>query len=103
MRRIAISNLKGGTSKTVTAVALATILAQRGHRTLLVDCDGQGNASWTLLAGQPAVPPTLGGVLLRDAAAVEAIRPTAVPGLDLLPAATSLSGANVALIFRRWA
>lgn len=98
MRRIAVTNQKGGSGKTTTATALAVGLALRGRRTLLVDLDGQANATWTLLGGQGAEGPTLAEVLLRDATAVEAIRPTTVEGLDLLPADGSLNGVNVALV-----
>jgi chromosome partitioning protein len=97
MRRIAVVNLKGGTGKTTTATALAVGLARRGARVLVVDADQSGNAGWTLMGGQGAEPPTLADVLLRRAAADDAIRPTPTPGLDLLPADASLGGAGVAL------
>lgn len=50
--RITVANLKGGASKTTTAVYLAFGLARTG-RVLLVDADtGQGSArDWALLAG----------------------------------------------------
>jgi chromosome partitioning protein len=97
MRRIAITNLKGGSGKTATATALAVGLARRGNRTLLVDTDPSGNASWTVSGGQGADGPTLAAVLTRDASAVEAIRATSTPGLDLLPADPTLGGVNVRL------
>ncbi len=44
--KVAVANLKGGTSKTTSAFFLAAALARRG-KTLLVDCDPQGSAlSW---------------------------------------------------------
>ena len=98
MRRIAVTNQKGGSGKTTTATAIAVGLALRGRRTLLVDLDGQANATWTLMGGQGASGPTLADVLLRDATADEAIRPTSTEGLDILPADGSLSGVNVALV-----
>ena len=45
---ITTGNLKGGVSKTTTNVLTAYCLAKRGIRTLVVDMDQQGNASWTL-------------------------------------------------------
>jgi len=98
MRRIVLASHKGGTAKSTTATCLAVGLARRGRRVLLVDCDAQANATWTVMGGQPAEPPTLATVLTRHAAAKEAIRPTATPNLDLLPADPSLSGVNVALV-----
>ena len=97
MRRIALANLKGGAGKSTTATALAVGLARRGRRTLLIDVDPSGNASWTLSGGQGAEPPTLASVLTRRASADDAIRPTSTKGLDLLPADAELGGVNVAL------
>jgi chromosome partitioning protein len=45
MTVFAVVNQKGGVGKTVTAVNLAHGLARRGHRTLLVDLDPQGNVA----------------------------------------------------------
>jgi len=49
--RLAITNLKGGTGKTTTAVHLAAGLGMRA-RTLLIDADSQGSATeWVMLMG----------------------------------------------------
>jgi chromosome partitioning protein len=88
---------KGGSSKTTTTTALAVEMARRGLKVLVVDCDGQANASWTLLGGHGAEAPTLAEVLLRQATADEAIRPTSTVGPDLLPADSSLGAVNVQL------
>ncbi len=36
---IAVSNEKGGTGKSTTALNVAAAIAERGHRTLLIDLD----------------------------------------------------------------
>ena len=45
MRTIAIVNQKGGCGKTTTAINLASVLAGRGIRTLLVDMDPQSHCA----------------------------------------------------------
>lgn len=42
---ISFFNHKGGCSKSSSSVNVATILSQKGHSTLLIDCDAQGNSS----------------------------------------------------------
>lgn len=97
MRSIAWLSEKGGTAKTTSAINSAVGLARLGHRVLLVDADPQANATMVLLAGRPAEAPTLAHVLIDQADAADAIRPTRTEGLDVLPSDTLLADANVAL------
>ena len=90
MRTYAIVNRKGGVGKTTTAVNLAYVLATSCRlRVLLVDADGQANATQILLPrGEYAGL----GALLRGYAMCydELTVHTDVAGLDVLPAASDL-------------
>jgi chromosome partitioning protein len=100
VRTIAVFNQKGGVAKTTTAINLAIGLARRltkGKRLLLIDGDSQGNCTLTMLDGKPAIGPTIGDVLLDDVGIVEAIRPSRVVGVDLLPSHSSLADATLLL------
>jgi chromosome partitioning protein len=92
-RILALANQKGGVGKTTTAINLAAALAALEHRVLLVDCDPQGNATRGL--GAEATPPHLYQVLVGEAKAEAAVRPSGFPHLDLLPANRELVGVEV--------
>lgn len=101
MRTIAVVNLKGGSGKTTVALSLAVGLARslpKGRRLLIVDADPQGNASLTMLEGKPPSDPTLTDVLLADSEAGDAIRPSRLSSIDLLPADGSLAECTVLLV-----
>ena len=58
MKILTIHNRKGGVGKTALAVQFAYDLASRGYRTVLLEFDGQRNASSALARGkQAAVAP----------------------------------------------
>jgi chromosome partitioning protein len=93
MRTIAVLNWKGGSGKTTTALALSVGLARRfpKQRLLLVDSDPAHNASLVMLSGLRPEKPTLTDVLMDEADAIEAIKSTRVPNLDILPSDTRLA------------
>jgi len=97
-RIIAIANQKGGVGKTTTAVSLAASLALSERRTLLLDCDPQGNT--TSAIGFPRDPSrrTLYQALILHEPLERIILKTQVEGLDLIPADKNLVGAAVELV-----
>ena len=84
---IAIANCKGGTGKTTTAVNVSAELAHRGRRVLLVDLDPQGHSGFGLGVfahpGAAAAHHVFGD---RAGQIADAIRPSAIERLDVLPA-----------------
>jgi chromosome partitioning protein len=95
---IACANQKGGVGKTTTVVSVAAYLALDGHRVLLVDLDPQGNATSGLGIDRAALETSLYDVLLSGASIPEAVLPTPVDGLSVLPSDRSLAGAEVELV-----
>lgn len=94
---VAISNEKGGTGKTTLAVNLGAALAIRGRKTLLIDMDPQGNASY-ILAKITDEDPVMYSVLTEKDIALDAIiQPTATENLDIAPSNLHLAGAEIQL------
>jgi len=95
---VCIANQKGGVGKTTTAVSLAAGLALLGARVLVIDLDPQGNASTGLGCRVEEGDPSTYGVLVDGDAVADAVRPTEVDGLWLLPSSLDLAGAEVELV-----
>jgi chromosome partitioning protein len=94
---IAIANEKGGTGKTTLAVNLGAALAIRGMKTLLIDMDPQGNASY-ILSKITEDDPAMYSVLTEKDIAIQAIiQPTATESLDIAPSNLHLAGAELQL------
>jgi chromosome partitioning protein len=95
---VAVANQKGGVGKTTTAVNLAASLAAAEEKTLLVDCDPQGNASSGVGVGHRSVELSLYDVMIGRATVAEATRATDVAALDVLPATQDLVAVELELV-----
>ena len=97
-RVICVANQKGGVAKTTTSVNLAAALALRGHRTLVVDVDPQGNATTGVGIERDSVETSSYDLLLGERSLAETARPTTIENLHCVPATLDLAGAEVELV-----
>jgi chromosome partitioning protein len=95
---IALANQKGGVGKSTTAVNLAAALAFQGQRTLLIDLDPQGNATSGLGIDRTSIDTSIYDVLLKEADVDDAVEPTSVRDLFVIPATIDLAGAEIELV-----
>ena len=96
---ISFSNQKGGVGKTTTCVNMAAFLAAQGKKVLIVDMDPQGNATTGLGFNKSAIKNSVYNVLIDETPAKDAILPTKIDGLYLLPSGIDLAGAEVELVY----
>ncbi len=97
-RVIAIANQKGGVGKTTTTVNLGASLAVAERKTLVIDCDSQGNMTTALGFAKDPSRRTLYNLLILNESMERVLLKTQVEGLDLIPSDKNLVGAAVELV-----
>ena len=99
MTALCIANNKGGVGKTTTAVNLAAGLARLGQRVLIVDVDGQANATYAL-TGRVHPRPSLYDVLVGDRKLDTLIWKTNEENVWIVPGDERLQNVDVELAAR---
>ena len=92
---ISLVNQKGGVGKTTSSVNLASALALRAYKTLVIDMDPQGNASRALNVSSEY--PTICQVLYDKVPIQKAIQKTDLDSLFLISGDKELSGLSAEL------
>ena len=96
---IAITNQKGGVGKTTTAVNLSSCLAYLGRKTLVVDCDPQGNTTSGLGFERGDYSLSVYDCLVDSSKTDDSVLKTKYMDLYLLPSSSDLSAAEIELAF----
>ena len=91
---IAFANQKGGVAKTTTTLNLAAAFVEKGHRTLCVDMDPQGNLTMSQGIDPDTVEVSMYDVLVHGVPIREATQKREV---DIACASIDLAGAEIAM------
>lgn len=96
-KTIAFANQKGGVGKTTSAINIAAALGIAGKRTLLIDCDPQGNASSGVGVRKNQIKTTVYDVLIGRCRAADAVIRTEYQNLSVIPSGMDLAAAELEL------
>lgn len=99
MEIIALTNQKGGVSKTTSCVNIGTILAEQGKKVLLIDLDSQGNLTSILNinTNSDTISHTIYDCLCNTIGLSDAIVHTEF-NVDIVPSDLNLSNADIELL-----
>lgn len=92
---ISVFNQKGGVGKTTTIVNLASFIASKGKKVLLVDIDPQGNTTSGYGFDKKTLELTIYNAILGDHDIQSCILETEIENLKILPSNIDLAGAEI--------
>jgi chromosome partitioning protein len=95
---IALANQKGGVGKTTTTINLGASLAAMDKTVLIVDADPQANASSGLGINIRELKKSIYECIIDGTDPGEAVLPTEVPNLYIIPSHIDLVGAEIEML-----
>ena len=91
---VTVSNEKGGVAKTTTTLSLGAVLAEAGHKVLVMDLDPQANLTLALGIEPGFATVTSSHILIESASLNDARLKTEIENLDLVPSHASIESAE---------
>src|SRR5438105_12848815 len=95
---ITVANQKGGVGKTTTAINLSAAVANKGHKTLLIDLDPQANSTMSYVDTREVTKSMFDVLVSEELEFNEVILPTQVENLFIAPSRIALAKLESKLI-----